>query len=86
MSPDVSAAQALPNFKLLLEFFTGKRPRFDVEPLLNFPVYQCLLKAGYFFSARVENGTLVWDEQCDLSPDSIFLQGEPVLAESNLNV
>ena len=78
MNPDVTAVQALPNFKLLVEFSTGERRRFDVQPLLNFPVYQRLQKAGYFSSARVENGTVAWDEQCDLSPDSIYLQGEPV--------
>ena len=78
MNPDVISVQALQDFKLLVEFETGERCKFDVEPLLEFPVYQRLLKAGYFASARVENGTVVWDEQCDLSPDSIYLQGEPV--------
>jgi len=57
---------------------TGERRRFDVKPLLDFPVYQRLRKAGYFNRAHVENGTVVWDEQCDLSPDSLYLQGKPV--------
>ena len=78
MNPDVISVQALQDFKLLVEFETGERRRFDVGPLLEFPVYQRLRKANYFASARVENGTVVWDEQCDLSPDSIYLQGEPV--------
>ena len=78
MNPDVTTVEVLPNFKLLVGFATGERRRFDVQPLLNFPVYERLQKAGYFSCARVENGTVVWDEQCDLSPDSIYLQGEPV--------
>ncbi len=78
MSPDVISVKPLQDFKLLVQFETGESRRFDVEPLLDFPVYQRLRKASYFSSARVENGTVVWDEQCDLSPDSIYLQGEPV--------
>ena len=78
MNPDVISVKALQDFKLLVEFETGERRRFDVEPLLELPVYQRLRKESYFAGARVENGTVVWDEQCDLSPDSIYLQGEPV--------
>ena len=61
-----------------IQFETGESCKFDVEPRLDFPVYQRLRKVDYFSSARVENGTVVWDEQCHLSPDSIYLQGEPV--------
>ena len=78
MSPDVISVKPLQDYKLLVQFETGESRKFDVGPLLDFPVYQRLRKAGYFSSARVENGTVVWDEQCDLSPDSIYLQGEPV--------
>ncbi len=78
MSPDVISVKPLQDFKLIVQFATGETRRFDVEPLLDFPVYQRLRKTNYFSSARVENGTVVWDEQCDLSPDSIYLQGEPV--------
>ena len=78
MSPDVISVKPLQDFKLLVQFETGESRKFDVEPLLDFPVYQRLRKVGYFSSARVENGTVIWDEQCDLSPDSIYLQGEPV--------
>lgn len=78
MNPEVKSVEPLADFKLLVQFETGERRRFDVTPLLEFPVYQRLRKGGYFYRARVENGTVVWDEQCDLSPDSLYLQGEPV--------
>ena len=77
MNPDVVAVEPLPDFKVLVQFETGERRCFDVKPLLIYPVYQRLLKDGYFGRAHVENGTVVWDEQCDLSPDSLYLQGEP---------
>ena len=78
MSPDVISVKALQDFKLLVQFETGECRQFDVAPLLDFPVYQRLRQVSYFSSARVENGTVVWDGQCDLSPESIYLQGEPV--------
>ena len=75
---NVNSVKPLQDFKLLVQFETGESCKFDVEPRLDFPVYQRLRKVDYFSSARVENGTVVWDEQCHLSPDSIYLQGEPV--------
>ena len=78
MNPEVKSVEPLADFKLLVQFVTGERRRFDVKPLLGYPVYQRLSNEGYFYRARVENGTVVWDEQCDVSPDSLYLQGEVV--------
>lgn len=77
MNPEVTFVQSLDNFELLVQFATGERRRFDVKPLLDYPVYRRLRQEGYFNRARVENGTVVWDEQCDLPPDSLYLQGKP---------
>lgn len=78
MNPGVQSVEPLEDFRLLVTFTTGETRRFDVRPLLDLPVYQRLRQDGYFFRAHVEHGTVVWDEQCDVSPDSLYVLGEPV--------
>ena len=75
MNPDVVAVTAQADYRLLLTFETGERKSFDVKPYLHYPAFQKLLKPGYFERAHVEYGTVVWDENTDLSPDSLFLGG-----------
>jgi hypothetical protein len=78
MHPDVVAVTPLAHFCLDVGFANGEKKRFDVRPFLHLPVFQRLHLAGYFDRAHVENGTVVWDEQLDLSPDTLYLQGVPV--------
>ncbi len=78
MNPDVTAVQPLEDHQLMVSFTTGERRRFDVKPLLDFPIYRRLKDASYFSRAHVACGTVAWDEQCDLSPDTVYRQGQPV--------
>lgn len=74
-NPDVVVVSTQADFCLLVTFATGERKQFDVKPYLHHPVFQKLTKPGYFDKVRVEYGTVVWDEQTDLSPDSLFVEG-----------
>jgi Protein of unknown function (DUF2442) len=75
MNPDVVAVTPQADYFLLVTFKTGERKTFDVKPYLQFPAFQKLKKPGFFEKAHVEYGTVVWDENTDLSPDSLFLEG-----------
>lgn len=75
MNPDVVAVTTQADFCLFVTFKTGERKSFDVKPYLQYPAFQKLTKPGYFEKARVEHGTVAWDENTDLSPDSLFLMG-----------
>lgn len=73
--PRVARVQTLDDFELLVEFKDGAVKRFDVKPYLAFPAFE-RLKIGHLFDqAHVERGTVVWDPQLDLSPDTLYLQG-----------
>ena len=78
MHPDVVAVTPREHFCLDVSFANGEKKRFDVRPFLHLPVFKRLQSAGYFDRAHVENGTVVWDEQLDLSPDTLYLQGVAV--------
>lgn len=75
MNPDVVAVTPQADYCLLVTFATGELKRFDVKPYLQYPVFQKLTQPGCFDKAHVEYGTVVWDENTDLSPDSVFIEG-----------
>ena len=75
MNPDVIAVIPQEDFCLLVTFATGERKKFDVKPYLQYPVFKKLTQPGYFDKVHVEYGTVVWDQNTDLSPDSLYLKG-----------
>ncbi len=77
MTPDVVRVVATPDYYLVAQFKTGEVRRFDMRPYLDFPAYAPLKESGLFMRAHVENGTVVWSEEIDLSSDTLYLQGLP---------
>ena len=73
--PRVARVQTLDDFELLIEFKDGVIKRFDVKPYLAYPAFERLKTGNLFDKAHVERGTVVWDQQLDLSPDTLYLQG-----------
>ncbi len=76
MTPDVVKVAATPDFSLLAEFETGEHRRFDMKPYLDYPAFAALKDLGMFMRARVEHGTVVWNDEIDLSPDTLYLRGK----------
>jgi hypothetical protein len=76
MTPDVIKVVAMPDYSIVAEFETGEVRRFDMRPLLDFPAYVALKEPGLFMRAHVGNGTVVWNDDIDLSPDTLYLRGE----------
>lgn len=75
MTPDVNKVKVLANFCIEAEFVTGEIRRFDMRPYLDFPAFSSLKESGLFMRARVANGTVVWNDDIDLSPDTLYLRG-----------
>lgn len=48
-----------------------------MRPYLDLPAYVALKEPGLFMHAHVEHGTVVWSEEIDLSPDTLYLRGLP---------
>ena len=74
MNPRVRAVEALPDHRLRLSFQDGREAVFDVGPLLQVPVYQCLQDPAVFASARAAHGTVEWTGGLDIDPDTLYLQ------------
>jgi len=76
MTPDVIKVLALPDYSIEAEFETGEVRRFDMRPYLDFPGFAPLKEPDLFMRAHVEHGTVVWSEEIDLSPDTLYLRGQ----------
>ena len=76
MTPDVIKVEAAADFSLMAEFETGEVRCFDMRPYLEYPAFAPLKEPGLFMRAHVEHGTVVWNDDIDLSPDTLYLCGE----------
>lgn len=78
MTPDIVAVKILANHSLEAVFATGERRRFDLTPYLTAPAFAALTDPARFAKAYVQHGTIAWDDETDLSPDTLYLLGTPV--------
>lgn len=78
MTPDVIKVVASPDFFMKVEFASGEVRQFDMRPYLQYPAFASLKQPGMFLRARVEHGTVVWSEDIDVSPDTLYLRGKPL--------
>jgi hypothetical protein len=78
MNPRVKFVKYISPFKLELTFVNEEVKEFDLSPYLNYPVFEKLKDESYCRKARVAYGTVVWDEETDLDPDTLYLTGTEV--------
>jgi len=81
MTADVTHVQTLANYELLVSFADGGKRRFSMLPYLDCPAYRVLSQTGKFTLAHVSNGTVAWTDEIDMSPDTLYLAGQPVTNE-----
>lgn len=78
MTPDVIAVKTLPDYALLAQFATGEWRRLDMRAFLEYPAFAPLQNPAMFQRARVQHGTVVWADDIDISPDTLYLRGRVV--------
>ena len=73
MNPRVTSVTCLEDFRLSIEFPNGEKGLYDVGGILNFGVFAELQDRSYFKMAKVSNGTVVWPNEQDICPDTIYI-------------
>ncbi len=68
-----------PDYKLRIIFSDGDTKMFDLRPYLDYPIYQSLKDESFCSKAKVFNGTVVWNEEIDFDPDTLYLEGVSLL-------
>lgn len=72
MNPRVSAVIANRDLTLYLRFTNGEEGVFDCSPFLEYSVFRELKDPEYFIQASVEGGTVVWPNEQDICPDTLY--------------
>ena len=73
MNPRVSKVTPLQGFKLHLQFTNGEEGIYDCSHLLDFGVFRELRKQAYFMRAKACDGTVVWPQEQDICPNTLYL-------------
>ena len=85
MNPRVSEVSTTDNYQLNLLFTNGEQGVYDCSSLLEFGVFKELQDKRYFTQASVLDGTVVWPNEQDICPDTLYLDShkglDPALLE-----
>ncbi len=66
------------DYTLLLTFADGAKKRYDAKNLLQKPIYAPLQEPSFFRTAKVECGTVVWNDDIDIAPEHLYECSTPV--------
>lgn len=74
MNPRVKTAQPQEHFRIHLTFTNGEKKVFDVSPYLAYPAFKRLANPAFFSLGHADHGTVVWPDDIDLCPDTLYLE------------
>jgi len=72
MNPRPIAVKPLNGFKLLVTFKNNEQKIFDINPLLDIPMYRKLKDNNLFFQAKVDGMCVYWNDDIDICPDMLY--------------
>ena len=76
MNPRVTEVKYTSKYRLILTFTNGATKEFDFSSYLNYPIYQVLKDESFCRRAKVFNGTVVWNDETDFDPDTLYLESK----------
>lgn len=79
MTPDVIRVKTLPDYWFQAEFENGELRLFNMKPYLDYPAFSRLKDDAFFEKAHVMHGTVAWNDEIDISPDTVYLVGQAKL-------
>ncbi len=80
MNPRVKAVRYESPYKLNVTFLNGEVREFDMAPYLQYPVFENLQDESYCQKVSVNNGTVVWGDEIDFDPDTLYLEGKKMVS------
>lgn len=78
---DVATVKATRDYTLLLTFARGEKRLYNALPLLTKSIYGPLKNIDLFLTARVECGTVVWNDDIDIAPEHLWEASIPISEE-----
>ena len=65
------------DYSLIITFADGQKRCYDAKPLLQKGIYAPLKQKALFMSAKVECGTVVWNDEIDIAPEHLHATSIP---------
>ena len=78
MTPKIKDVKAQDDYMILLTFTNDESKLFDMKPYINKGFFKQLQDKTYFKTVRPFMGSVQWKNGQDLSPDTLYLDGESV--------
>jgi hypothetical protein len=72
--PRPSQVTPLDGYKLKIKFSNGEMKVMDMNPYLAYPAFQALADKPLFMQARVAHNTVIWNDEIDIAPESLYLE------------
>lgn len=72
LRPKVTSVKPMQDYKLFLEFETGEKKIFDVEPYISGDWFGKLRDLSVFNTVHVSNYTVEWSGGQDISPHELY--------------
>ncbi|MCL1820105.1 MAG: DUF2442 domain-containing protein [Oscillospiraceae bacterium] len=79
LGPRVLEVFPTDDYKLFLTFNNGENRIFDVKPLLSMRVFESLKNKDFFKLVKTGYGTVVWPNDIDYCPDTLYEESESVI-------
>lgn len=76
MNPRVKKVIYQSPYKLVLTFTNNEKKIFDFTEYLSYPIYETLKNEVLCTQAKVMTGTVVWNDEVDFDPDTLYLESE----------
>jgi len=80
MNPHIKSVHPLDDYELEVSFENGESRRFDVKPYLGRGIFVRLRDPALFRGVRVIAGSIEWPGGLDLSYDTVYVDGRPIVA------
>jgi hypothetical protein len=84
MNPRVAKVTARDDYTLEITFSNGDVGVYDCAPLLDFGVFKELKDIEYFKQASADGGTVVWPNEQDICPDTLYEDAKKLTGTSRL--
>lgn len=78
MMKTIAMLRANDDWTLDVIFTDGAERHFDVKPLLNCEAFAALSNIGLYKTIRNRGYFVEWDNEADLSADTLYLEGKTV--------
>ncbi len=75
---EVIKVKVLEDYKLELTFDNNVKKIKDIKPLLEKGVFKKLKEKEKFNSVKIKFGTVCWDDDIDLCPDTLYQTSEEI--------